>query len=641
MEKEVLKLFKGFIGKNTNNFSPLGLSYGLLIPSSANKNVIEEAIKLYGKDKDKWNQSFHKSFDVVKNSTIEELMTTQLLHYFSTYGLESLGIDKKDFIYIPKEKLEIPKLEKDIELIVIHPLEESEVKEKLFTLITSGIALSEDTIKDIISLAKYIDKNHLNKISNKEVKIALYDYYHLVPENEEEFLRYLLYRLTDSTLKIQNDEMIEMIRLSDRHVALLLMKNYLDSPIKYQRLSSIFLRNKRIFLALKQKVSKKDIIEDKEVYLELNRIINRLRKLAKKYHQPLKRGLLDSLTLENTNIDYQKLEKELNHITIFKEVRILNGLMYRLKGEKYIVYSIRNGRVFVAPLKKKNSDYDKKLTKTARVIKDHLVKRLYKRVKGKTIYIPDSIVYAFPVSEKKFMQDITIGSYLELPREHSLIYGVYWKNVINEGKEERVDLDLKQMNRNQVFGWDGLYQSNDLDILFSGDMTSAPLPQGASELFYVNKKYTKGAFLITLNMFTYHQINIPYEFVIAKAKNQLSERKYYVLDPNDIIIKLDKTMKCSDRQEAIGTIAISDKIRFFFNHFSFGRSNVFYSTSSNDEKTIGALAYLQNFNKYQLKLNKILIEAGANIVNTLDEKVDIDLSLNKITKDNIIGLLKD
>lgn len=641
LEKEILKLFKGFIGKQSKDFSSLGISYGLLIPSSAGKKVIEEAIKLYGKDGSKWNQSFHKSFDIVKNSPIEELVTSQVLHYFTTYELESLGLYNKELVYIPKEKLDIPKLEEDIEFIVIHPFAEKEIKEKLFTLLTSGIALSKDSIECILSLAKYIEKDDLDKIKNKEVKIALYEYYHMLPNNEEEFLRYLLYRLTNSTLKIQNDEMILMIQQSDKHVALSLLKAYLNSDKKYHQLSSIFLRNKCLFLALKRPFSKIDM-EDENVRLELNHIINRLRKLAKKYHQPLKKDLLDSLTLEKSVIDLEQLKKRLDHITIFREVRILNGIMYRLKGQKSIVYQVRNGKAYATNLKEKKDDYQQKLKQMAKIIKVHLLKRLEKKVKGKTIYIPESVVYAFPVSEKKFMGNIPLGSYLELARNQSLIYGVYWKNILNQQLEERVDLDLKQLNKDQVFGWDAMYRGNDFEVLFSGDMTDALLPLGASELFYVDKKYTRGAFLITLNMFTSHQVDIPYEFVIAKARHMVSRQKHYVLDPNDILIKLDKIISHQERQEAIGTIAISDKIRFFFNQFSFGSDKkIGSSTSRNDDVTISALSYLQSYNKIQLKLNKLLIEAGANIVSTMKEKVDINLSLNSISKDDIISLLKD
>ena len=86
MEKEVLRLFKSYLGEKSENFSKEGLKYGLLIPDTANENIIKEAIEQYGKDGEKWNQTFHKDFEIVKNAPIEDLIAQQLIHYITTYG---------------------------------------------------------------------------------------------------------------------------------------------------------------------------------------------------------------------------------------------------------------------------------------------------------------------------------------------------------------------------------------------------------------------------------------------------------------------------------------------------------------------------------------------------------------------------
>lgn len=152
-----------------------------------------------------------------------------------------------------------------------------------------------------------------------------------------------------------------------------------------------------------------------------------------------------------------------------------------------------------------------------------MVDRISTNVKGKYIYIPNNITYAAPTSEKQFNGNIPAGSYIEVPRIDDLVYGVHWTNLPGDGKyqsrgfygeikpngEERVDLDLKQMNKNEVFGWDASYRSSASDILFSGDITDAPAPTGATELFYVGRNYGHGAFLITLNMFTSNTKDVP------------------------------------------------------------------------------------------------------------------------------------
>ena len=222
MEKEVLRLFKGFLGEKSNSVSEEGLKYGLLIPSSASETVVKEAIELYGKDGQKWNQTFHKDFEIVRNAPIEDLIAQQIMHYITTYGFESLGMYDTDLVYIPKEKLEIPELNVDnIELISIKPLTPTELTDKLMTLLTSGIALSEQSVKDIMILSEFIDKNRFDEINNREIKTALYDKYNIMPRNPEEFLRCFgvesiqsLPRLSEAQIDDFKQEAEEEVQLS-------------------------------------------------------------------------------------------------------------------------------------------------------------------------------------------------------------------------------------------------------------------------------------------------------------------------------------------------------------------------------------------------------------------------------------------
>ena len=676
MEKEVLRLFKGFLGEKSNVVNEKGLKYGLLIPSTANEAVVEEAIKLYGKDGEKWNQTFHKDFEIVRNAPIEDLIAQQLIHYITTYGFESLGMYDTDLVYIPKEKLEIPELNVDnIELISIKPLTPTELTDKLTTLLTSGIALSEQSVKDIMVLSEFIDKNRFDEINNREIKTALYDKYNIMPRNPEEFLRYLLFKTTNSTLKIQNVPTINSIKNCNKNLALKMLKSYVENtPNGYNKLSSIFLRNKNLFLAFK--IKKDECANEKETInrIEMNALINKLRKMAVKNHKPLNKNVLDCLTDETVDVDLVELPTMLDNVTIFREIRILNGILYRLNGNDNIVYKIRNGRSYVKTLEPKTKEYIIRLEGIAEVVKKHLVNRLSAKVKGKTIFIPKNVTYAAPTTEKQFTGNIPDGSYLEVPRDCNLVYGVYWKNIEgempkhrfygekNSNGQERVDLDLKQMNKSEVFGWDASYRSETSDILFSGDMTDAQLPNGASELFYVGQNYGHGAFLITLNMYTNNSKDVPFKFVIAKATHKPQDRTYYALDPNNILEEVDMEIKNTDRQKVVGFITIGDSIRFYFNDFSAGGAVGTprgCSTSERNAITMGAFDYLQAYSKTQLKLNDLLEDAGALIVDKpvihvqteipsvnggiettlIARDVDINLSPNSISKETIIELL--
>ena len=666
MKKETLRLFKGYLGEKTNNINEKALKYGLLIPDSANDEIVDIAIDMYGKDGKKWNQTFHKDFEIVKNAQIEDLIAQQMIHYVTTYGFESLGMYDNDLVYIPREKLEIPELDlENIEFITIKPLTSDELTEKLMTLVTSGIALSEQTVEDVKVLSDFIDKNRFDEVSNREIKTYLYDKYNIMPKNPDDFLRYMLFKLTGNTLKIQSVDMIYQVKRSDKNKALKMLESYLTDDNSYKKLSSIFLRNKQLFLALK--VKKEDTAYS-DIKVRMNRIINKLRKMSVYYHKPLPKNILDNLTNKDISVNYDDLVKELDKITIFREMRILNGIRYRLFGNDNIVYRIRNGKSYVSTLPGKTFEYISRLEVLNNFIMSHLISRLSDKVKGKTIYIPENVIYAVPTSEKQFFGDIPEGSYIEVPRNDNIVYGVHWKNI-KDGKpirrfygeeilpqgEERVDLDLKQMNKSDVFGWDASYRSSKSDILFSGDITNAQLPDGATELFYVGQNVGNVAFLVTLNMFTNNSQDVPFEFVIANATHRPENVSRYALDPNNILYKMDAIIKNMERQKTLGLITISDTIRFYFNEFSLGNS---VATSRRDDITMGAFDYLNTYGKTQLKLNELLKDSGAIIVNEptiktkviknvdgnevseiIDTPVDLDLSLESITKDTIIDLL--
>lgn len=670
MEKEVLRLFKSYLGEKSENFSKEGLKYGILIPDTASEEIIKEAIEQYGKDGEKWNQTFHKDFEIVKNAPIEDLIMQQLIHYITTYGFESLGFYDSNLVYLPKEKLEIPELVvENIELIPIKPITADELQEKLMILLTSGIALSEQSVKDIMVLSDYIDKDRFDEIVNREIKVTLYDKYNIMPKNPDEFFRYLIFKTTGDTLKINNSQLINKIKNSNKEKALAMLESYITKN-GLAKLSSIFLRNKNLFLAFK--VKKEDNLQ---LSANMNRIINALRKYAITYHKPLSKNILDCLTDENIDVDLEKLPELLDNITIFREIRIVNGILYRLNGSNAIVYKIRNGKSFVKTLDNRTEEYVIRLNAIYEVVYKHLINRLKNKINSKTIYIPENITYMAPTSEKQFSGNIPEGSYLEVPRTDNMIYGIHWTNLSDKatkksgfyGEEEydeysteRVDLDLKQMNKSEVFGWDASYRSSTSDILFSGDMTDAPLPNGATELFYVGQNYGHGAFLITLNNFTQNRADVPFEFVIAKATHKPENRVYYALDPNNIYEKLDMVVKQGEYQKVVGFIAIDDTIKFYFNDFSQGNER----TSRQNDVTMGTFDYLQSYSKVQLKLKDLLKDAGAiltdketitktvikekvdeegNILETTTEEqeipVDVNLSISAISKETLIDLL--
>ena len=665
-QQSVLKLFKGYIGEKTGKIRQEALQYGLLIPESASDEVYAEAIALYGKDAKKWNETFHKSWNKVASAPIEQLVYEQIIHYLTTYGFEELGIFSHDSVYLPQERLEIPELDEDIELISIHPYTEEEVSEKLMTLLTSGIALSKDTISCLTDLAELIDINRFEEIKNREARIALCDAFAIVPEDPDEFLRYIIYKATGNALKIQDKETIGHLKLYSRKELLELFQRYLreNEGDATKRLASIFYRNKKLFLAMKtsaeDRKSPASILlhqfrnrpEETEEIRQLNHLINRIRKLANEYHRPLPINKLDRLTSPSTQINDEELEQALSSITVFREIRILNGLSYALSGNPSIVYKIRNGRSYATERKTLDQDAYELIRKRHELVQKHLIGRLKETLAGKTVRLSKGFTYKAPTSEKQFVGNFPCASSYEVKRDSNVLFGIHWTNLERElpdassdDNQNRVDLDLHTQNLEVSFGWNSAYRSDDADVYYSGDMTDAPLPRGATELFYVGQN-VDSTFMLTINKYTFNPEKIPYEVILAKTKTRITPKQLnenYLVDPNEIVLTVPMEMAATESMMRLGFVYIfGDTIKVVFDSFSSSRLNV----SRNDDPVFAnTFKYLTASQESSLSLTELLKECGAVIIESpLEEnetelpETDYDLRLNHLTKETIIRL---
>jgi hypothetical protein len=248
--------------------------------SESPTDIIELIQSIYGLSGEKLNQSFHKSWSKIKDSSLEQLYIEQLVHYCTTYGkgheheyldekglqfgvdnleskvanLEDFDMNKvwdADYIYIPKEALQIPELTEDLKLVIIKGYTKEELKAKLLKLLGSGIALKEETIADVIEVANFVELSidEVLKIKNKEVKCIMFDKLNMIPENPIEFLRFLIYKATGETLIIKNKELIDKIKESNVNVFYLFLKY--DDLYGFKRLAEIYYRFKIIFLAFR------------------------------------------------------------------------------------------------------------------------------------------------------------------------------------------------------------------------------------------------------------------------------------------------------------------------------------------------------------------------------------------------------
>jgi len=611
----------------------------------------DELIKLveevFGITSEKVNASFHKSWKKVKEADIEQLVVEQVAHYLTTYGkespalylfqkehLENWGVDNlsekvlgledfdkskiqdKDYVYIPKEALNIPEVKIDeIKLIVVKGYTKEELKSKLLKLLNSGIALKEDTINDVVDVALFVDVNEkeIEKIKNKEVRVILYEYLNKVPNDPIEFLRYAVYVATDSTLLIKSKELITKIKEGKNIKIAKLFKRYGDKKGGLEKLAGIFYRFRPIFLGFRTNRT-------------LKSIINRIRKLAINYHRPMKEDYLNEITAKIKKgkiIDIDKLKSELGKVNIFRKIRLAYALRFRAKDIDSIVYRIRNGKAWAGSFDFK---YRGSAKKVLDIVLDSIVKDIKSNVEGKKIYLPEYINYALPATEKQFTGNFPSGTYISIPQD--MIVGVHWENV----KPYTVDLDLSTISEFGKFGWDGSYRNDEGSILFSGDITDAPKPRGATELFYV-KRQLKKSLILMLNYYNYNsEVKVPFKIIVAEEKVK-NFKQNYMVNPDDIVSVVQTEI--SQKQEILGLLITTTKeSRFYFAETSIGKS----ITSRNSKVAEDSRKYLMGFYQNSIELKDVLLKAGAKLVDNKD-KSDIDLSPGSLEKDSILDLL--
>lgn len=569
-------------------------------------NLINDIEKIVGISGEKANASFHKSWQTIQDTPQETLWIQAIVHYITTYGFEALGIYNQDTIYIPNEKLELPGIKEDIPLIVIKAMTADEILDKIIEL-GSGIALMQETLKDIMTIVEFnkYDSEFVEKIKNRELKALLFDYYGIVPKEPVEFLRHLISKLTDESLVIKNKYLINKIKESNG--------KFLDELLKQapNNLAEIFFRFKPLFLAMKS------ISKNKTFF-------NRLRKKANELHKPLPEDYLNNVTMRikrnSLNLDF--LKKKLGTATIFRKIRLAYALKFRENAGDSIVYQIRNGRGWATGF-----HWEGNVEDALNVVSDSIVNDIRSNVEGKTIYIPENVNYALPATEKQFTGYLPTGSYVSVPED--MVVGIHWMNT-----DKRVDLDLSVISESGKTGWDSYYKSSELSVLFSGDMTDASKPKGASELFYL-KRGQNEARIMFLNYYNFNQGDECETKILVAHEKAENFGENYMVNVNNVIASAN--INISKKQNVLGLIVnVNGDNRFYFANVSIGNS----ITSYGKEQSAHIRQYFVSRLVNSLDFKQILEMAGAKVVS---EKIGgdfIDLSPNALDKLTIINLIK-
>lgn len=624
---KTLKLFNAVIAKESeNNDRPFISKEGFIIEKDAlwAKDKIEEFYtreQLNGND---LNKTFHKSWDKIKTSTRFELYVEQIEHYISTYGSNF-----KSEIYIPSEVLNVPDLKLVYKVIKAYTVEE--MTEKCLSLLQSGIALKEETIDDILSiLVEELNYNFTGKdqIKNKEAIVKIADLYQVYPDNVVEFFRYIIYRTTDTTLLIKNEELIQAIKNSSYNPTMDF------NTFGLERLAEIFNRFKPLFLAYKNRAPK---------------TINKISKLSKKYHKPLVSNPLNEVThslLADKDIHW------LNNATPFALFKALKACYIRKNGQNTFLYRVRNGKSWVksgVPTHVTENDYGALLTSLKHKLGfakkqkevdpisevysedrsyvsgknyDFLLRYLKSRfnLSDQRIYVQKDVSYALPTSEKMYVGNIPTGTKFY---GEKLAIGVYWEN-----KWEAHDLDLSGINIGGKVGWNASYKQGEGSLMYSGDITDAP--NGAVEYLYANKGLNAPT-LVSNNVYSGRQDCI-YKIVIGKG----DDVKYdYMMNPNKVFADI----KCNSiqKQTILGMILPEENQQsFVLLNFEAGHARVSGNSEISD---LATKALYQQWNN-PLTFEAIVDELGGELV-TNREEATYDFSLDVLEKDSFIKIFNE
>lgn len=582
------------------------MSYGIAFVNQSgevvreiDKNTRDMAQRLFATTNAMWSNTFHKSLERVAEAPMEDLVAEQLVHYFSTYGLETFGL--KAIPYIPPEALNLD-LDASVNkrgFTVIKVVDELTAIQYIDNYFKTTLAPNKMFVEDIIKLLRYTTLEP-EEIASFELKCAQYNRIGLVPIDGTTFLRFLVYETTNSTMLIKNCETINRIKGGVMNFPHLF--KYFDSA-NLTKCAEVFYRFKPLFLAFKS-------------YPYCASYINKIRRLAVKYHKPLSDINVQNVSklfaedrFEDAVLAIQKASNRqlIKLYNYFKDVSDSDD-------KTCAIYTIRNGKSYFDNSIEPKSRIE---TKSAlAVVWAELCSRFRGTLKGKTFFIPSYIDYAVPYTEKQFIGTIPYGTKIKCPAEKAFTVAIAWENY----KGNRSDIDLHLSGLKGSFGWNSNYRGKDNQILYSGDMTDAT--NGASEAFYFNP--SDAMYIASVNNYTGYD-DMPFKFFLTDKKFDHVSAGYYHNRPTTppvnitdaLFAPIDLTFKDTNNMN-VGFF--NDKREFVFYGGELGSSIV-----PKHEMLADALETIASRATNVMSMRELLLMAGANVIDeTAENSEEID-----------------
>lgn len=501
--KDILSVFKGILvdthySYSQNNDEIFELQYDILkhgmvfderlykFYSLDDLSVLaSDANALYGFDAVKMNSTFWKRFSDVESRSELELRLHQLVHYISTYGRGIVGQEINVSSGYEPESLKNIDLNIRHELVYIAAYTPAEIEQKIKNMLTSGIALKQETIDALINIIRVnnFKIDYVDEISNREFMCILCSKLGLVPKNFDEFVRYLNYEITGNTmLVLKNIDTYEAIDAglggwNENANATITRQAIANAIIEYEATFGI----KSIAANIRRYHDFFVLIHKNLRIREAKRILNRAFKLSKNPSLRHKRNkpILDNV-LSNSN-SLGRIRDAASRATIYKLIKVINTMSLEDTTPK--LYRIRNGKSYF-----KTND---KAEKVKQIMIDEIKDRLGDW-SNKVFYIPEGVDYALPTSEKTFVGTMPYLSSYEFNGENA-VAGVAW--------EKECDLDLhSRFIDGESIGFNSYHKHG--GIVFSGDMTHTNRYHYAAEFLKITQDAFETPAIINVNDFS-------------------------------------------------------------------------------------------------------------------------------------------
>ena len=567
-----------------------------------------------------FNKHFHRTWAKIADADLDTLVLEQLIHYFSTYGLEALVGQAAPML--PAEKF-VPEYmmanvpNKFTVIRVVSYETAKELFEQKITAVQKPNIVETRMINDILEY--YNNQGDYPKINTKDIpSFEVMCMYCMIggitPSDPQTFLRCVIYLATGSTLIIKNKKTIDEIKRSMSYN----LKSYdkileMFANADLKSLSTIFLRYKPLFLAFKASN-------------ELKPTINKIRRLARTNHRPLPDVTVANATKlvkENRLPDVANL---INKMSLRNVIKLYNYSLNASSDCTDVIYNIRNGKTFTT-----DRAIDKKSADTLKgMCMGSIIAKLDQRFKGKKFYIPKTVHYKVPVSEKQMIGSIPYGTTIE-PEEKgdALCISIAWENF--EGR--RTDIDLHLQSVHGCFGWNSNYRSDDTgsseffcnEVLYSGDMTDAT--NGATETMRVNAN-SENLFLADVNLYSGSE-KCPFKIFLSAGEDFRDRTSGMV----DISKALTTPIQLDFREGRSLSFGYMYKGTFTFYGGTLGRGRI-----PSQQLYLKALNAIMNRTRNMLSLNDLIMFGGGTIV-TEPEEDAVDLSPETVLSQSFFELI--